>query len=69
MTRMESELTAWQFTQWAGRSGARGPRLRPVPAAFVARGLEKRYGETLALDGVDLEVGEGELVGLLGPNG
>jgi ABC-2 type transport system ATP-binding protein len=40
-----------------------------VPLAFSARGLEKRYGDIRALDGVDLEVGDGELVGLLGPNG
>jgi ABC-2 type transport system ATP-binding protein len=40
-----------------------------VPAALALRGLAKRYGVTEALAGVDLEVGEGELVGLLGPNG
>jgi ABC-2 type transport system ATP-binding protein len=40
-----------------------------VPPVLVARGLEKRYGRTEALGGVDLEVGEGQLVGLLGPNG
>jgi ABC-2 type transport system ATP-binding protein len=40
-----------------------------VPAALAVRGLAKRYGATEALAGVDLEVGEGELVGLLGPNG
>jgi ABC-2 type transport system ATP-binding protein len=40
-----------------------------VPAALAVRGLEKRYGETVALAGVDLEVAAGELVGLLGPNG
>jgi ABC-2 type transport system ATP-binding protein len=39
------------------------------PAALSVHGLEKRYGRTQALRGVDVEVGEGELVGLLGPNG
>ena len=36
---------------------------------LAVHGLEKRYGSVRALKGVDLEVGEGELVGLLGPNG
>jgi ABC-2 type transport system ATP-binding protein len=40
-----------------------------VPDALATRGLAKRYGRIEALAGVDLEVGEGELVGLLGPNG
>jgi ABC-2 type transport system ATP-binding protein len=40
-----------------------------VAHALVVQGLEKRYGSVHALKGVDLEVGEGELVGLLGPNG
>jgi len=40
-----------------------------VPPALVVRGLAKRFGSVEALKGVDLEVGEGELVGLLGPNG
>ena len=40
-----------------------------MSAALSAQALEKRYGSTTALAGVDLEVGEGELVGLLGPNG
>jgi ABC-2 type transport system ATP-binding protein len=34
-----------------------------------ARGLVKRYGETVAVDGVDLTVGAGDVYGFLGPNG
>jgi ABC-2 type transport system ATP-binding protein len=40
-----------------------------VPAALSVSSLQKTYGSVRALAGVDLEVGEGELVGLLGPNG
>jgi ABC-2 type transport system ATP-binding protein len=40
-----------------------------VPDALAVSDLRKRYGTTEALKGVDLTVGEGELVGLLGPNG
>jgi ABC-2 type transport system ATP-binding protein len=40
-----------------------------VPAALRCVSLEKRYGATVALGGVDLEVAPGELLGLLGPNG
>ncbi|GAA4808236.1 ATP-binding cassette domain-containing protein [Nocardioides caeni] len=37
--------------------------------AILARGLIKTYGDLTAVDHVDLEVGEGEFVGVLGPNG
>ena len=40
-----------------------------MPPVLAARAVEKRYGRVEALVGVDLEVGEGQLVGLLGPNG
>ena len=33
------------------------------------RGVSKRYGSTTAVDGLDLEVGEAEVLALLGPNG
>ncbi|WP_293900549.1 ABC transporter ATP-binding protein [Phenylobacterium sp.] len=38
-------------------------------ACIEARGLRKAYGKTLALDGVDLTVEAGRIVGLIGPNG
>src|SRR5437667_404676 len=34
-----------------------------------ARGLRKVFGSTIALDGVDLRVDEGRILGLIGPNG
>lgn len=34
-----------------------------------AKGLQKRYGRAMAVDGIDLSIGRGEVFGLLGPNG
>ncbi|MGE3622051.1 MAG: ATP-binding cassette domain-containing protein, partial [Acidimicrobiia bacterium] len=39
-----------------------------VPAVEVT-GLRKSFGDHVAVDGVDLEVGVGEIFGVLGPNG
>jgi ABC-2 type transport system ATP-binding protein len=38
-------------------------------ACIESRGLRKTYGTTVALDGIDLRVEEGRIVGLIGPNG
>ncbi len=38
-------------------------------ACIEARGLRKRFGTTVALDGIDLRVEEGRILGLIGPNG
>ena len=46
------------------RSIANGPE-----SAIHTDGLSKRYGSTLALDGLDLTVAKGEVYGYLGPNG
>ena len=34
-----------------------------------ARGLRKTFGATVALDGIDLRVAEGRILGIIGPNG
>jgi ABC-2 type transport system ATP-binding protein len=56
MTRPETEPSA-------GSAPAAGA------PAIVARGLRKAFGKVVALDGVDLEVAHGTVLGLLGPNG
>ena len=38
-------------------------------AVIEARGLRKAFGPTIALDGIDLRVQEGRILGLIGPNG
>lgn len=48
-----------------GRRGGHGAR----PAALSCTGLVKRYRAAVALDGVDLVVRRGSVVGLVGPNG
>ena len=53
------------------RSARRG-RVRhdqPPRAAIEVEGLRKSYGDNEAVRGIDLEVGEGEVLAMLGPNG
>jgi len=38
-------------------------------ASVYAQGLVKKFGELRAVDGIDLQVGQGEIFGVLGPNG
>jgi lipooligosaccharide transport system ATP-binding protein len=41
----------------------------PEQPLILARGLTKRFGEAVAVDGIDVEVRRGEAFGFLGPNG
>ena len=47
----------------------RPPADPETPLAIEARGLIKRFDDTLAVDGVDISVPEGAIYGILGPNG
>src|SRR5438034_3214654 len=38
-------------------------------SVIAARGLRKAFGTTVALDGLDLRLEEGRILGLIGPNG
>src|ERR671936_1754855 len=38
-------------------------------AVIEASGLRKTFGATVALDGIDLRVDEGRILGIIGPNG
>ena len=47
----------------------RTQRLESPMPAIVVEGLERGFGDVRAVQGVDLEVAEGEIYGFLGPNG
>ncbi|MBB3663843.1 MULTISPECIES: ABC transporter ATP-binding protein [Prauserella salsuginis group] len=57
-------MTAHAEPVVAGPSQQEGPAL-----AARTRGLRKTYGRTVAVDHVDLDVPEGAVLGMLGPNG
>ena len=58
-----------QPTQLRLRPRVTRPGGRPCGPAIHTAGLCKRYGQTLALDALELSVGAGEVYGYLGPNG
>src|SRR6059058_191292 len=53
----------------AGKLSGGRPTLAAVTAAIEVERLAKSYNDVHALDGLDLEVPEGSVLGLLGPNG
>jgi putative spermidine/putrescine transport system ATP-binding protein len=48
---------------------ASGPANGARPVAVHLERVEKRYGDVVAVDGIDLEVGDGEFFSMLGPSG
>src|SRR5437764_849370 len=59
-----SHNSSWVCVSYGARR-----RMATMTDAVVATGLTKRYGNTLALDGLDLSIPAGEVYGFLGPNG
>src|SRR5471032_2417642 len=57
------------LAQSAGRRRRLKRRSAKAMTCIEARGLRKAFGTTIALDGVDLRVEEGRILGLIGPNG
>ncbi len=53
----------------AGATARRRPVAQATPKRLELTGLTVQFGNVLALDGVDLTVEPGEVVGLIGPNG
>src|SRR6266576_1507885 len=51
------------------RSRSPAKRSAKAMACIEARGLRKAFGTTVALDGIDVCVEEGRILGLVGPNG
>ena len=51
------------------RRNSAPPEPRPVPGSVKGRGLARRYGDLVALEGLDLDVVPGEIAALIGPNG
>ncbi|HYI60410.1 MAG TPA: ATP-binding cassette domain-containing protein, partial [Acidimicrobiales bacterium] len=60
----EAEMTLTDTQPQGGR-----PAAALAPPAIEARGLVKTFGETRAVDGLDLVVPTGGVYGVLGPNG
>jgi ABC-2 type transport system ATP-binding protein len=47
----------------------RAPKAKPAETVLAIQGLVKRFGETIAVAGIDLSVDAGSFYGIVGPNG
>src|SRR5262249_49703696 len=69
-TRPETGRSAggWRSNPTVEVETQTGGALRAMPC-IEARDLRKSFGSTVALDGVNLRVDDGRILGLIGPNG
>jgi putative spermidine/putrescine transport system ATP-binding protein len=68
MTRFRTEHPEVGLAQHATRAD-RAPAGAPTASAVTLESVVKRFGDVVAVDGVDLEVREGEFFSMLGPSG
>ena len=72
MSRVECDVSSGAVTAQTVHRGVARPLARvkrPPAGAIELVGLEKRFGEFVAVDGIDLSIGAGEFFSLLGPSG
>src|SRR4051794_23026591 len=67
--RRHIPLSSLGLTRTTPRRRRHPRRSRDGQAAIEIEGLRKLFGPVRALDGIDLEVERGTVLGLLGPNG
>ncbi len=67
--RWSSTTSSMRGSRPLGLAQRSAAETRVSQSALSLRGVRKRYGKTVALDGLDLEVPRGALLGLIGPNG
>ena len=70
--RIAEKIERLGLTQRELDAAARAARHREnvnAMATIEARGLRKTFGTTVALEGIDLHVEEGRILGMIGPNG
>jgi branched-chain amino acid transport system ATP-binding protein len=61
--------TGQDETTTGNRAQAQGVAATARPRVLECRGVERRFGGLVALSGVDLHIDQGEIFGLVGPNG
>jgi ABC-2 type transport system ATP-binding protein len=63
------KTTATKTATRKSPSATAAPKAKPVETVLAIKGLVKRFGDTIAVAGIDLSVDAGSFYGIVGPNG